>query len=78
MWPEHFNITVLKLQVSMYSSQHTNTILRARKKSHLVVQDRYSGGSRLSDKGRGGGSHPDPEIKEGAVFRPQFGLQIRV
>ena len=46
-----------------------------------------SGGSRPSDKGgRGGGGHPDPEIKAGGAgvskknfqpFGPQFGLKIR-
>ena len=32
--------------------------------SYLVFYVKYSGGSRLSDKGRGAG-HPDPEIRWG-------------
>ena len=48
-------------------------------------QNVYSGESRPSDK-RGGGGHPDPEIRGGGrsqknFFRPlgpQFGLKIRV
>ena len=56
----------------------------------LVLQKWESaGGSRPSDKGRGGGGHPDSEINWGGAggawspkkffrpFGPQFGLKIR-
>ena len=33
---------------------------------------KYSGGSRPSDKGRGGGGHPGPEIRGGPVSNKNF------
>ena len=48
-------------------------------KGYLNLKAIHSGGSRPTDK-RGGGGHPDPDIREGGGLQKtffRFGLKIR-
>ena len=82
----HSNVddTITSCLVRVLLIQYMYTALTSNDADNkILMRPSHSGGSRPSDKGGGGGNHPDPGIwghsknNFSGPYRPLFGLKIR-